>query len=99
MTMTIGGNDENVFAGSFFGACAAAHPATDLRQPVRDADGSGFTDAIRTQTYPNLVAALTAVRKKAPRRPWSSSGYPGILPTRSSPACTGSMPIAMGDVP
>ena len=98
VTMTIGGNDENVFTGSFFG-CATIS-ATDITgNPCERKYGTTFTDAIVNQTYPNVVAALTAVRKKAPAATVVILGYPRILPDTGQLSCYRSMPIAMGDVP
>jgi lysophospholipase L1-like esterase len=98
VTMTIGGNDENVFADSFFG-CAMISATDILGNPCQQKYGSSFTDKIVNQTYPNLVSALTAVRKKAPAATVVILGYPQILPNIGELSCYRSMPIAMGDVP
>jgi lysophospholipase L1-like esterase len=98
VTMTIGGNDENVFVDSFFG-CAALTASNATGNPCEQRFGSSFTDKILTQTYPHLVAALTAVRKKAPAATVVIIGYPEILPAQWIPGCAGVMPIAIGDVP
>jgi lysophospholipase L1-like esterase len=98
VTMTIGGNDEGVFSDSFFG-CATLTPTDPTGNPCEDAYGSSFNDKIVNQTYPNLVAALTAVRSKAPHATVVILGYPEILPPQWIPGCAGAMPIAMGDVP
>jgi lysophospholipase L1-like esterase len=98
VTMTIGGNDENVFGDSFFG-CAAISSTDILGNPCQQKYGSTFTDKIVNQTYPNLVAALTAIRKKAPAATVVILGYPQILPNTGELSCYRSMPIAMGDVP
>lgn len=98
VTMTIGGNDENVFTGSFFG-CATISATDILGNPCERKYGTTFTDAIVNQTYPNVVAALTAVRKKAPAATVVILGYPRILPDTGQLSCYRSMPIAMGDVP
>lgn len=98
VTMTIGGNDENVFVNSFFG-CATISATNVLGNPCQQRYGSTFTDQIQTQTYPHLVAALTAVRQKAPAATVVILGYPQILPPTGELSCYPSMPIAMGDVP
>jgi lysophospholipase L1-like esterase len=98
VTMTIGGNDEGVFVNSFFG-CASVSATDILGNPCQRQYGTYFTDLIRTQTYPHLVSALRAVRKKAPAATVVILGYPTILPPTGSLACYPSMPIAMGDVP
>ena len=98
VTMTIGGNDEGVFSNSFFG-CAAISRTDILGNPCEKTYGTTFTDLITTQTYPHLVAALQAVRAKAPAATVVIVGYPEILPATGSLACYPSMPISMGDVP
>lgn len=98
VTMTIGGNDENVFTGSFFG-CATISVTDITGNPCESKYGTTFTDAIVNQTYPNVVAALTAVRRKAPAATVVILGYPRILPETGQLSCYSSMPIAMGDVP
>lgn len=98
VTMTIGGNDEGVFSSSFFG-CAAISASDILGNPCEKKYGTTFTDQITTQTFPHLVAALLAVRAKAPAATVVIIGYPQILPAVGSLSCYPSMPIAMGDVP
>ena len=100
VTMTIGGNDESVFVNSFFGCVTVSvQSASIFGNPCQQKYGSTFTDLITTQTYPHLVQALSAVRAKAPRATVLILGYPRILPDAGVPACYGSMPISMGDVP
>jgi len=67
--------------------------------PCKTKFGSTFTNLIRTQTYPHLVRALSAVRAKAPRATVLILGYPRILPNVGVPTCYPAMPISMGDVP
>ncbi|KQZ89831.1 hypothetical protein ASD62_11470 [Phycicoccus sp. Root563] len=98
VTMTIGGNDEDVFTSSFFG-CATISATDVLGNPCQRKYGTTFTDAIVNQTYPNVLAALKAVRKKAPAATIAIVGYPQILPEVGRLDCYRSMPIAMGDVP
>jgi hypothetical protein len=98
VTMTIGGNDEDVFSSSFFG-CEALTATNPTGNPCQQKYGNTFNNEILTQTYPNLVAALTAVRKKAPAATVAILGYPEILPAKWIPGCTGVMPYAVGDVP
>jgi hypothetical protein len=66
-----GGADDAVFVSSLFG-CATVSATDVLGNPCQQMYGTTFTDQIVNQTYPHLVAALTAVRQKALRRPWSS---------------------------
>lgn len=98
VTMTIGGNDEGVFVNSFFG-CATISSTNIMGNPCQQRYGTTFTDQIVNQTYPHLVAALTAVRQKAPAATVVILGYPQILPPVGELSCYPSMPIAMGDVP
>lgn len=98
VTMTIGGNDEDVFMDSFVG-CATISATDILGNPCQQKYGTTFTDEITSQTYPHLVAALNAVRKKAPAATVVILGYPRILPDTGELSCYPSMPIAMGDVP
>ncbi|MBO1765477.1 SGNH/GDSL hydrolase family protein [Allobranchiibius sp. GilTou38] len=98
VTMTIGGNDEDVFVDSFFG-CAAISSTDITGNPCQKKYGSTFTDEIVNQTYPHLVAALRAVHERAPHATVAIVGYPEILPATGSLACYPAMPISLGDVP
>ncbi|CAN5655275.1 SGNH/GDSL hydrolase family protein [soil metagenome] len=98
VTMTIGGNDENVFVDSFFG-CAVIDVGHPTGHPCEQKYGTTFTDLIQNQTYPNLVKALSAVRAKAPRATVVILGYPQILPAEGSLSCYALMGISIGDVP
>ena len=98
------GNDENVFGG-LVTACAIASAAE--RQTTGSISGSpckkqyrgSFRQKVQKQTYPNVIHALEAVRKAAPRATVAILGYPRILPQTGVPACYSSVPISMGDVP
>jgi lysophospholipase L1-like esterase len=97
VTMTIGGNDSGVFIGAIL-ACGTAGIATlGHGSPCRDLYGSRFEDTVRGTTYPSLVAALNAVRARAPQADVAILGYPWIVP--QSGGCFDRMPIATGDVP
>lgn len=97
ITMTIGGNDNNVFIGSI-AACGSAGLATlGQGSPCKDTYGDSFANTVRTSTYANLVNALTAVRAKAPHARIAISGYPEIVPP--TVGCYPQMPLATGDVP
>ncbi len=98
VTMTIGGNDENVFVDSFFG-CATVDAGQPYGNPCQEKYGTTFTDLIRNQTYPNVVRALSAVRAKAPRATVVILGYPQILPPKGSLSCYAITGISIGDVP
>jgi lysophospholipase L1-like esterase len=97
ITMTIGGNDSGVFIGAIL-ACGSAGIATlGHGSPCKDLYGSYFENTIRTTTYPALVAALRAVRAKAPGADVAILGYPWLLPP--TVGCFTKMPVASGDVP
>lgn len=98
VTMTIGGNDEDVFVSSFLG-CASLAASDPTGNPCQQKYGYTFTNLIRQQTYPNLVKTLTAVKAKAPNATVVIVGYPTILPATGSLSCLPTVPIALGDVP
>ncbi|CAM3589832.1 SGNH/GDSL hydrolase family protein [Kibdelosporangium persicum] len=97
ITMTIGGNDSNVFIGALLACGAAGILSLGQGSPCKDQHGSSFEDTIRTKTYPSLVSALRAVRAKAPGAEVGILGYPWILPPTGG--CFTRMPVAHGDVP
>lgn len=100
VTMTIGGNDENVFVNSFFGCVQLSITTGDITgDPCKQQYGDTFVNLIRTQTYQHLVTTLRAVRAKAPNATVVILGYPQILPEQGQLACYPSMPVSMGDVP
>lgn len=98
VTMTISGNDGDVFTSSFFG-CPVVDAGQPTGNPCEQKYGTTFTDIIRNQTYPALVKALSAVRAKAPRATVVILGYPQILPPVGSLSCYALMGISTGDVP
>lgn len=98
VTMTIGGNDADVFGGAI-AACVSAAFSDPAGNPCERAHGRAFVDLVEKQTYPNLMRTLKQVRRAAPRARVAILGYPRILPTKGSPACTGTMLVAQGDVP
>jgi lysophospholipase L1-like esterase len=97
ITMTIGGNDSNVFINTIVDCGAAGVSTLGQGSPCKDRYGSSFDDTIRNTTYPSLVKALGAVRAKAPRAKVAILGYPWIMPP--TVGCFDKMPIAVGDVP
>ncbi|WP_433798138.1 SGNH/GDSL hydrolase family protein [Actinomycetospora sp. CA-084318] len=95
VTMTIGGNDGDVFTTAF-GQCAQLGLQSLGRgNPCEQKFGTTFVDQVRKTTYPNLVKALQDVRKKAPKARVAISGYLQIL---SPTGCFPIMPVASGDV-
>ena len=97
ITMTIGGNDNNVFIDTIADCGTAGLSTAGQGSPCKDEYGSSFSDTIRTKTYPALVKALKAVRAKAPHARVAILGYPWIMPP--TVGCFDRMPIATGDVP
>jgi lysophospholipase L1-like esterase len=97
VTMTIGGNDSNVFIETVLSCGTLGVLSLGQGSPCKDQYGSSFEDTIRNTTYPSLVRALQAVRANAPRARIGILGYPWIMP--ASGGCFDKMPIASGDVP
>ena len=97
VTMTIGGNDSNVFINSIVECGAAGLSTAGQGDPCRDKYGSSFSDTIRRSTYPSLVKALRAVHNRAPNARVAILSYPWIMPT--SGGCFDKMSVATGDVP
>lgn len=99
VTMTLSGNDGNVFANSFFGCAKLDLQAGPTGSPCKDKYGDTFIQQVENETYPALVQALDAVRAKAPRATIVILGYPRILPDKGSLSCYRLMGISIGDVP
>jgi lysophospholipase L1-like esterase len=97
VTMTIGGNDSNVFIETILACGTAGLSTLGQGSPCKDRYGSSFEETIKTKTYPSLVRALEAVHAKAPRARVAILGYPWIMPP--SVGCFDKMPVAEGDVP
>jgi lysophospholipase L1-like esterase len=97
VTMTIGGNDSNVFIETILACGTAGLSTLGQGSPCKDRYGSSFEETIKTTTYPSLVRALEAVHEKAPRARVAILGYPWIMPP--SVGCFDKMPVAEGDVP
>ena len=97
VTMTIGGNDSNVFIDAVIDCGSAGLSTLGQGSPCKDRYGSSFDDTIRNTTYPALVNDLTAVHAKAPHAKVAILGYPWIMPP--SGGCFPIMPVAVGDVP
>jgi lysophospholipase L1-like esterase len=97
VTMTIGGNDHNLFIGAIIKCGSAAVGSLGRGSPCKNRYGSSFEDTIDDQTYPDLVRALSAVRAKAPNAQVAILGYPWIVPPTGG--CYLKLPLASGDVP
>jgi hypothetical protein len=97
VTMTIGGNNDNVFINSIVDCGSEGVSTGGQGHPCKDKYGSSFADTIRTKTFPALKHALRAVEAKSPKATVAILGYPWILPERVG--CFDKMPVARGDVP
>jgi lysophospholipase L1-like esterase len=97
VTMTIGGNDSNVFIETILACGTAGLSTLGQGSPCKDRYGSSFEETIKTTTYPALVRALEAVRARVPQAQVAILGYPWIMPP--SRGCFDKMPVAEGDVP
>ncbi len=97
VTMTIGGNDSNVFISSILKCGAAGALTLGQGSPCKDQYGSSFVRTVRKKTLPSIVKALRAVHRKAPKARVAILGYPRILPRTKG--CYPVMPVATGDVP
>ncbi len=97
VTMTIGGNDSNVFINSIVQCGIAGLSTGGQGSPCKDRYGSSFANTVRNKTYPALVRSLRAVHAKAPNARVAILSYPWILP--KTEGCFDKMPVARGDVP
>jgi len=97
VTMTIGGNDGNVFGDLMDGCAAASLTTLGQGNPCEQKYGSTFTDTITNTTYPAIVNALREVKAKAPNARIAILGYPWIAPAVGG--CYPALPFAAGDVP
>ncbi|QWF77746.1 SGNH/GDSL hydrolase family protein [Amycolatopsis sp. CA-230715] len=97
VTLTIGGNDENTFAGAAAACALAAVPTLGQGSPCKTLFGDGFATTIKNKVAPNITRALKAVKAKAPNARVAISGYLQILPPTGG--CFPLLPIANGDVP
>ncbi|HET7574356.1 MAG TPA: SGNH/GDSL hydrolase family protein [Solirubrobacterales bacterium] len=97
VTMTIGGNDSNVFIETILACGSLGVLSLGQGHPCEDRYGSKFEDTIENETYPSLVRALKGVRAAAPRARVAILGYPWIMPPTQG--CFDKMPLAAGDVP
>jgi hypothetical protein len=97
ITMTIGGNDNDVFIGAIVKCGAAGLSTLGQGSPCRDMYGNEFDRIIKKKTYPAILKALHGARFLAPHARVAILGYPWILP--KTDGCFVKMPVAKGDVP
>jgi len=97
VTMTIGGNDSNVFIETILACGSLGVLSLGQGHPCQDRYGSKFEETIKGVTYPSLVRALNGVHAAAPKARVAILGYPWIMPPAQG--CFDKMPVAAGDVP
>lgn len=97
VTLTIGGNDANLFAGAILTCGLAGIATAGFGSPCKTLNGSKFDDQIDGTIYPAVKASLAALTAKAPNAEVAILGYPWILPEKDG--CFHKMPVARGDVP
>ncbi|MFC5066012.1 SGNH/GDSL hydrolase family protein [Actinomycetospora atypica] len=96
VTLTIGGNDADVFTRTIASCGVAAARTYGAGNPCERQYGTRFADTVERTTYPRIVQALRDVRAKAPNARVAIAGYLRILP--ADRGCFPTMPIAAGDV-
>jgi lysophospholipase L1-like esterase len=97
VTLTIGGNDNNVFVGAIV-ACGTKGVLTfGFGSPCKNWFGSYWDNLVETRTYPAVKKALRDIHAKSPHAEVAILGYPDVLPPTGG--CFAQMPIAYGDVP
>ncbi|MFZ2511431.1 MAG: SGNH/GDSL hydrolase family protein [Gordonia sp. (in: high G+C Gram-positive bacteria)] len=96
VTMTLGGNDADVFALAT-GECRRLGGADPDGAPCAAALRTQLFDAVDHRVRPNLVAGLRAVVAQAPRAQVVVTGYPWLLPATGG--CFDEVSVATGDVP
>lgn len=96
VTMTLGGNDADVFALAT-GECLRLGRANPDGAPCAAALREPLFDAVDHRVRPDLVAGLRAVVERAPRAKVVVTGYPWLLPATGG--CFAEVSVAAGDVP
>jgi lysophospholipase L1-like esterase len=97
VTLTIGGNDSQVFLGAIVTCGTKGVLTFGFGSPCKNWFGSYYDNLIDTRTYPAVKKALRDIHAKAPNAEVAILGYPDILPPTRG--CFAQMPIAYGDVP
>lgn len=97
VTLTIGGNDSQVFLGAIVTCGTKGMLTFGFGSPCKNWFGSYYDNLIDTKTYPAVKKALRDIHAKAPNAEVAILGYPNILPPTRG--CFAQMPIAYGDVP
>jgi lysophospholipase L1-like esterase len=97
VTLTIGGNNSNLFAGTLQACAVAGLQARGIGSPCADQYGDAYEDTVDDDVYPALVESLEAVHARAPGAKVAILGYPSILPRETG--CFDVLPVAAGDLP
>ena len=95
--MTIGGNDENVFATPS-SAAPRSTPTDPTGNPCQQKHGNTYVDLIQHADLPEPGRGADGRAREGSARPSSSSATRRSCPPSGHPGCI-AMPIAMGDVP
>jgi lysophospholipase L1-like esterase len=98
VTLSIGGNDFGVFL-RLVGGCVSVAAQDPDGSPCRDAarQQGDLLDWTQTRIEGRLVAAIEAVRRRAPDAQVLVVGYPQLAPARDG--CPDLLPLASGDLP
>lgn len=99
VTVSIGGNDNSVFATAVLACGSAGLLTLGFGSPCKSTWGGHFDRQIEEKTYPAVKAALQGVHRKAPNARVAILGYPWITPAQFDRSCFAKLPIARGDVP
>lgn len=96
VTMTLGGNDDEVFATAV-GECTRLGRGEPDGDPCRTALSALLFRQVDTGTRPALEAGLRRLRERAPDAQVLITGYPWLLPKTGG--CFAEISVAPGDVP
>ena len=97
VTLTIGGNDSQVFLGAIVTCGTKGMLTFGFGSPCKNWFGNYYDNLVENRTYPAVKQALRDIHAKAPNAKVAILGYPNILPPTRG--CFAQMPIAYGDVP
>lgn len=98
VTLTIGGNDANVFINNVLTCGTLGTLTLGIGKPCTNHFGGSQFDLVNNETYPAIVQTLQGIKARAPKARIAIAGYPQIMP-QDGTSCFLTMPIAKGDVP
>lgn len=96
VTLSIGGNNADLFAGTLQACGAAGAQTGGAGSPCEDAFGARFEDTIASDLGPGVATVLQTVKTRAPNARVAIVGYPWILPAEDG--CFDVLPVAAGDL-